>query len=122
MTAPVEMSYSNREKPSQVTMAFLYGRADMGSPGKQKSVQVIDVPPMLVVSTGVRGPRTAESIAAARDRLEAWLETNKDRYSAAGELRVMAYNSPFVPRNKNYFEVEIPISPLGEKELPKKGK
>ena len=24
----------------------------------------------------------------------------------------MAYNSPFVPRDQNYFEVEIPIHPV----------
>ena len=75
---------------------------------------MIDVPPTVVVSTGVRGPRTTESVAEARERLKVWLDTNKERYSADGELRVMAYNSPFVPRNRNYFEVEIPIRPLDE--------
>ncbi|MHC4403662.1 MAG: heme-binding protein [Planctomycetota bacterium] len=111
MTAPVEMTYADRERPGEGTMAFLYGRADLGLPGRNGSVEVIDVPPMVVVSTGVRGPRTTESVAEARDRLTAWLEANKEHYSADGQLRVMAYNSPFVPRNRNYLEVEIPIRP-----------
>jgi len=114
MTAPVEMSYTDGQRPSEGSMAFLYGRPDQGQAGPQGGVEVIDVPPMVVVSTGVRGPRTTESVADARDRLKTWLETNKERYAADGELRVMAYNSPFVPRNRNYFEVEIPIRPLDE--------
>ena len=114
MTAPVEMSYTDGQRPREGSMSFLYGRPDQGQAGREGGVEVIDVPPMVVVSTGVRGPRTTESVSEARDRLEAWLETNKDRYASEGELRVMAYNSPFVPRNRNYFEVEIPIRPLDE--------
>ena len=114
MTAPVEMTYSDRERPREGSMAFLYGRPDLGRTGKHGSVEVIDVPPKLFVSTGVRGPRTAQSVAVARDRLHAWLEANSEQYSTDGQLRVMAYNSPFVPRNRNYFEVEIPIRPLDQ--------
>lgn len=109
MTAPVEMTYSDGQRPRESSMAFLYGRPDLGRSGKKDSVEVIDVPPKSVVSTGVRGPRTAQSVAEARARLHAWLEDNKADYSSDGPLRVMAYNSPFVPRNRNYFEVEIPI-------------
>jgi hypothetical protein len=109
MTAPVEMTYTDRKRPNEGRMAFLYRRPDQGNTGREGSVAVIDVPPMVVVSTGVRGARTTESVAEARDRLKAWLEINKERYESDGELRVMAYNSPFVPRDRNYFEVEIPI-------------
>ena len=112
MTAPVEMTYPDRERPREATMAFLYGHAKMGRAGRQNKVQVVDVPPREVISTGVRGPRTTKSVAEARDRLEAWLEANEDLYTVDGQLRVMAYNSPFVPRDRNFFEVEIPIRPL----------
>lgn len=112
MTAPVEMTYAERQNPIESGMAFLYGRLDLGFAGRQGNVEVIDVPPMVVVSTGVRGPRTTESVAEARDRLKVWLEANEESYSANGRLRVLAYNSPFVPRNRNYFEVEIPIRPV----------
>ncbi|MBN2291157.1 MAG: heme-binding protein [Pirellulales bacterium] len=125
MTAPVEMAYSNSnsnsQEPRESKMAFLYGSADMGQPGSGKAVKVVDVAPMMVISTGVRGPRTTKSVAAARERLQDWLDVNKDLYSAAGELRVMAYNSPFVPRSRNYFEVEIPIRLLETDELSVKG-
>ena len=109
MTAPVEMTYSERKRPRESNMAFLYGSSDMGKTGRQGNVEVLDVSPMTVVSTGVRGPRTARAVAEARDRLNDWLAENEDRYAVDGKMRVMAYNSPFVPRSKNYFEVEIPI-------------
>jgi len=121
MTAPVEMTCADGDRDNQGTMAFLYGRADLGQPGRQGSVEVVDVPPMVVVSTGVRGPRTRESVAEAHERLKAWLEANREHYSADGQLRVMAYNSPFVPRNRNYFEVEIPIRPIGPTGLSQNG-
>lgn len=113
MTAPVEMIYADPQRPVEDRMAFLYGRPDLGEAGRQGDVEVIDVPPMVVVSTGVRGPRTTESVGEARDRLDSWLEANKERYVSDGQLRVMAYNSPFVSRNRNYFEVEVPIRPIG---------
>jgi SOUL heme-binding protein len=109
MTAPVEMTYDDHQASREGRMAFLYGKADMGRIGTQGKVRVVDVPAIVVVSTGVRGARTEESIAKAQARVGTWLVDNRDRYSAAGPLRVMAYNSPFVPRDQNYFEVEIPI-------------
>jgi len=121
MTAPVEMSYDEGQRPREGSMAFLYGSPGLGQAGRQGSVEVIDVPPMVVVSTGVRGPRTTESVADARDLLKTWLETNKERYASDGQMRVMAYNSPFVPRNRNYFEVEIPIRPLNESDSSQDG-
>ena len=97
-------------------MSFLYGSMYMGETGREGYVEVVDVPAMISISTGVRGPRRAEAVAEARDRLDDWLEANKDRYVADGELRVMAYNSPFVPRSRNYFEVEIPIRAVEDAE------
>jgi len=111
MTAPVEMTYADGDRPKESKMAFLYGQPDMGRTGQQGRVQVVDVPAMTVVSTGVRGPQSAKTVAEARQRLNRWLTENKD-YTPAGSLRVMAYNSPFVPRDRNYFEVEIPIRPV----------
>jgi len=109
MIAPVEMRYADGGRPSENRMAFLYGRTDMGKAGRQERVEVSDVPAMTVISTGVRGPRTAAAVAEARERLTGWLDANQAEYTSAGPLRVMAYNSPFVPRNRNFFEVEIPI-------------
>ncbi|MBM4088684.1 MAG: hypothetical protein FJ276_04535 [Planctomycetes bacterium] len=111
MTAPVEMAYdSNEEQLRSKSMAFLYGRPDMGQIGPDGNVEVVDVPEQWVVSIGVRGSRTTEKVLEAKQRLVAWLEGNTSQYLPAGELRVMGYNSPFVPRNRSYFEVQIPVS------------
>jgi len=112
MTAPVEMTYADGKAEREGTMAFLYGKPDMGQVGIQGKVKVVDVPALVVVSTGVRGARTEAAVAKAQARVDAWIEENRDRYVAAGPMRVMAYNSPFVPRNQNYFEVEIPVHPV----------
>jgi hypothetical protein len=48
-------------------------------------------------------------LARAEQRLRAWLEENKTRYEQSGPVRVMGYNSPFVPRDRQFFEMQIPI-------------
>jgi len=111
MTAPVEMDYGDPQaaKSKERSMSFLYERPDQGSSGKQGSVEVIDVPAMAVVSIGCRGERTAKTITEARDKLVKWLDAKQRDYVSAGPMRVMGYNSPFVPRDRNFFEVQIPV-------------
>ena len=111
MTAPVEMDYGDPRAPKnkERSMSFLYERPDQGSPGKQGNVEVIDVPAMTVVSIGCRGARTASAIAEAREKLVTWLDEKKGEYVAAGPMRIMGYNSPFVPRDRSFFEVQIPV-------------
>lgn len=113
MTAPVEMDYGDPHaaKSRERSMSFLYERPDQGSTGKQGSVEVVDVPAMTVVSIGCRGERTTAAIAEARAKLVKWLGEKKGDYVPAGPMRVMGYNSPFVPRDKNFFEVQIPVKP-----------
>ncbi|MDY0169051.1 MAG: heme-binding protein [Thermoguttaceae bacterium] len=114
MTAPVEMEYGNaRDAAGKRSMSFLYERPDQGSTGRQGSVDVVDVPPATVVSIGCRGPQSASSVEAARQRLLQWLSEN-DQYVPAGPMRVMGYNSPFVPRDRNFFEVQIPVERASE--------
>jgi hypothetical protein len=117
MTAPVEIDYGkvrNTELKEQ-RMAFLYGKPNLGEAGKDKTVDVIDNPAATVVSIGVRGPQNKDSILAAQSRLEAWLESEKTSWASAGSLRIMAYNSPFVPRDRNFYEVQIPVLPVEDK-------
>ena len=64
---------------------------------------------MTVVSIGCRGLRTTGAIAEARDKLLGWLEEKRSEYNSAGAMRIMGYNSPFVPRDQNFFEVQIPV-------------
>ncbi len=112
MTAPVEMYYGDplSRNSKNRSMSFLYERPDQGSVGKQGSVEVIDVPAMKVVSIGCRGSQTSSAVAEAREKLLKFLAENKDGYTAAGPMRVMGYNSPFVPRDRNFFEVQIPVT------------
>jgi hypothetical protein len=117
MTAPVEMVYTfgPLSQQKEQNMSFLYGEPCLGKPGKADSVDVLDVPPMTVVSTGVRGAQTEPSVLGARRRLETWLDSNRATWTAEGPMRTMAFNSPFVPRDQNYFEVQIPIRQVGQK-------
>ncbi|MCR4414774.1 MAG: heme-binding protein [Thermoguttaceae bacterium] len=116
MTAPVEMgSFSDAVGTTLAgTMAFLYRDGSLGKPGAQGPVVVADVPAMTVVSTGVRGPQTRDSVRLATQRLQAWLERNRASWTATGSVRVMGYNSPFVPLDENYFEVQIPVQSAGD--------
>ena len=110
MTAPVEMDYGPPESAGNesASMSFLYERPDQGKAGKQGGVEVQDVEAATVVSIGCRGRQTAAAVSEAQDRLMLWLDENEG-YAPAGPMRVMGYNSPFVPREKNFFEVQIPV-------------
>jgi hypothetical protein len=116
MTAPVQMDYAAdlESDVEQRSLAFLYGRPDQGEPTSDGPVTVADVPPMRVASTGVRGDRTPKRIAAARQRLLDWLHEDCDEYEPDGEIRVFGYNSPFIPSDRRYIEVQIPVRPRAE--------
>ena len=111
MTAPVEMDYGNPSavQPRERSMSFLYENSDQGTVGKQGPVEVSDVPEMTVLSIGCRGSRTAKAILEAREKMLKYLAEKKGEYTIAGPMRVMGYNSPFVPRDKNFFEIQIPV-------------
>jgi hypothetical protein len=115
MTAPVEMpmQVSGPGQLSEAGMAFLYPDTTTGQPGDTDggAVSVIDVPPVTVVNIGIRGKSTESRIAAGHKALLEWLEANKDRYEPAGNPRVMGWNSPSMPDNRSYTEVQIPIKP-----------
>jgi hypothetical protein len=111
MTAPVEMDYGDPStaRPQERSMSFLYEKPDQGTAGKQGSVEVIDVPEMMVLSIGCRGSRSQAAVTQVREKLVKYLADKKSEYTIAGPVRVMGYNSPFVPRDKNFFEVQIPV-------------
>jgi SOUL heme-binding protein len=111
MTAPVEITYTdNGEKPNQkATMAFLYRSTQQGTLGPVGKVEVIEVPAQAAVSFGLRGRVTKERLMDAKRRLEIWLEANGSDYKRSGPLRVLEYNSPFVPDDKRFSEIQIPV-------------
>lgn len=116
MTAPVEMTYQTDGPPvgREQSMAFLYGDKDAGSPGRKGAVAVVDVRATEVVSIGIRGPRTEAVLVQAEQQLRTWLQQNTSRYEQTGAVRVLGYNSPFVPRDRQFFELQVPIRGLND--------
>ncbi len=114
MTAPVEMTFQADGPPvgREQSMAFLYGDKSIGSAGRKGNVDVVDVPAATVVCIGVRGVRSDEVLVQAERDLRNWLDENKSRYQQSGPVRVMGYNSPFVARDRQFFEVQIPVREL----------
>lgn len=115
MTAPVEMTMSEPSRRGEQAMAFLYPSPETGTLGTQAGVEVIDVPPMTVVSIGVRGRINDDRMAEAKASLDRFLTTHADRWQPAGEMRVMGFNSPFVRDGKQFFEVQVPVKPVAER-------
>lgn len=111
MTAPVEVTYrrTEDERWAREAVAFLYQFPQQTAEQGDPSVEVVDVPAMTVLSLGVRGEMSPADLKKARAQLDEWLQANRERYQEAGPLRVMGYNSPFVPPADRFFEVEIPI-------------
>lgn len=108
MTGPVQMTMTDDDKPAMKQMAFLYENTDLGKPGEDGKVNVVDVPSMLAVSVGARGDWSRSSMEDSRKLIDRWLETHP-QYESAGDLRVMGYNSPSMPRAKRYHEVQMPV-------------
>ncbi len=113
MTAPVEMTYGTagtEKQPQQTNMAFLYGERTLGKVGnKLGGVKVEDIRAMTTVSIGLKGDSNLKKLSELEQRLEKWLEQHGPNYERAGNLRVLGYNSPGVPSDSRYYEVEIPI-------------
>jgi len=114
MTAPVEMTFRGepRARLRETDMAFLYRSPAQGQAGKVERVEVVDVPATICISLGMMGDFRGGQVAQAREHLDAWLAGHAQRYKAAGDLRVLGYNSPFLPAMLRYFEVEIPVREL----------
>jgi hypothetical protein len=117
MTAPVEMTFekSAAGEMRSLDMAFLYQSTSLGKPGLDAKINVLDVEPMITVSIGVRGSTERARIAAAEAQLQTWLKAHATEFEATGPVRVMGYNSPFVPEFLRYFEVELPVKELTKK-------
>jgi hypothetical protein len=124
MTAPVEMSWQQAEPAKAaepvpavgkepVAMAFLYGKPSIGAAGadpEDPRVVVEDIPEINVVSIGLRGGYEKATFDRGAKALQSWLAIHPE-WKATGDLRTLAYNSPFVPGLAKYSEVQIPIEP-----------
>ena len=110
MTAPVEMTMAEKNgKYTESSMAFLYQETTLGKVGPQGNIAVLDTKECMVASIGMRGSPTAEAIESAKRWLIEKIKTAPEAYEIEGELKVMGYNSPFMPEKLRYYEVQLQL-------------
>ncbi len=105
MTAPVEMTMD--EGMDAMDMAFLYGSAELGRAGREGAVEVLDLPPVTVLSLGIRGEPTGDTLRMARAAIEARMRA--EGLVQAGPWRRLGYNSPMVPNGRRFSEIQVPV-------------
>lgn len=121
MTAPVIMEYKRRE-PSHKRrtianfdardvnrMHFVLERPLLDQPKTEGAVIVADIPTMRVLSIAFQGQMSADAREQAEKKLAAEIESRKD-LMIAGPYRVLGYNSPFVPKDKAFWEIQVPVA------------
>jgi len=113
MTTPVQVDYASTSENLEVaSMAFLYGSLRIGASGydvADNGVEIVDIAKQDVVSIGVRGQMKRDTIESAHRALLKWLDSHKAEDRASGPLRRMGYNSPFIPSDRAFVEVEFPV-------------
>jgi len=110
MTAPVEMTMAEKNgKFTESSMAFLYQQTTLGKTGPQGNVAVIDTTESLVASIGMIGSPSTTALDSAKQWLLEKIKASSQPYEVVGELRVMGYNSPFMPEKLRYYEVQLAL-------------
>jgi len=119
MTAPVEMSYAGAKgEEAPQWMAFLYGARSIGTPGTAGEVEIVDVPAARVISIGRRGAMSERALKASRDQLDAWMVAHPE-WEVCGPARSMGWNSPMVADAKRYWEVQVHVRRVEQKQAAK---
>jgi SOUL heme-binding protein len=120
MTAPVIMEYerpadnANAKPGADVNFAdvarmhFILAEPSLDKPRQEGPVLVADMPQMRVLSIAIQGEMSARQREDAERQLDAEIAKRKD-VAAAGPKRVLGYNSPMVPRDKRFWEIQVPI-------------
>jgi hypothetical protein len=116
MTSPVVMDFAAAKSagtappPSPpIAMSFFYGSREIGQAGTDGKVTVHDIPPMTVLSVGVRGRYDAAHFEIGMRAIDDWMAKHPQVYEVAGTPRFLGYNSPFVPWFLRYGEVQVPV-------------
>lgn len=115
MTSPVEMNYQGlvtdkKGNPDSWTMSFLYRTPDLGPVGPDRSVEVVDVPALTVVSVGYQGSYSVENVRTHLKTIEVWLDAQAG-WLRDGEPRALFYNGPEKREREQWAEVQLPIKP-----------
>lgn len=98
----------------EIFAGFGYYEPAEGPALRKGQLEVLDVPAMTVVSIAGKGGYSSKHYTRALCELEAWLSKHGDEFERAGPMRVLAYNSPFIPSFMKYYEVQIPVRPIGQ--------
>jgi hypothetical protein len=122
MTSPVVMDFApstaaeGSPPPSPqpapqppISMSFLYANEQIGQPGRAGVVTVHDVPPITVLSVGVRGRYDGAHFLSGMKAIDDYISAHPRMYEIAGTPRFLGYNSPFVPWFLRYGEVQVPV-------------
>lgn len=114
MTAPVEAQYpaatlqANAESQGDTAVSFLYRSLDIVPKAVEQDVQVEDIPPMTVVSFGVKGGYDYGIYTKGIEQLQSWLAVHPE-YSVAGAPRRFFYDGPFIPDALKRSDIQIPV-------------
>jgi len=114
MTAPVETRYppttlqADASTEGQTAVSFLYRSLDIVPQEIAQDVQVEDIPPMTVVSLGMRGGYSYDNYINGIAQLQAWLAEHPE-YVVAGPPRRFFYDGPFVPDFLKRNDIQIPV-------------
>jgi hypothetical protein len=115
MTAPVEARYpastlqANAASQGNTAVSFLYRSLDIVPKEVEQDVQVDDIPPMTVVSFGVKGGYDYGIIyTKGIERLQGWLAAHPE-YTVTGAPRRFFYDGPFVPDVLKRSDIQIPV-------------
>lgn len=122
MTSPVEMDYHgfdprDSKRPDSWTMSFLYRTTEDGPRGVDRSVEIVDLPPMTVVAIGFRGGTSLSGVRESLSTLERWLAEHPE-WERAGEPRALFYNGPEVRERDKWAEAHIPVRPAAPTRTP----
>lgn len=114
MTAPVETRYPTATLKAgtiaegDAAVSFLYRNLDIMPKEVAQNVQVEDIPPMTVVSVGLRGGYGYGVYTRGVQHLKGWLAAHPE-YEVVGPPRRFFYDGPFIPNGLKRSDIQIPI-------------
>ncbi len=114
MTAPVETRYPTATLEAgalaegDAAVSFLYRSLDIVPQAVAQNIQIADIPPMMVVSIGVRGGYDYDNYTNAIKRLQDWLAAHPE-YEMTGLPRRFFYDGPFIPDGLKRSDIQIPV-------------
>ncbi len=89
-------------------MHFVLQSPELAQPGRWGPVTVQDMPALRVASVALRGPLNRGTIQRCKQNLRQYL-ADRPTVQSAGPVRILGYNSPQIPEDQRFWEVQVPI-------------